>query len=71
MYTQAITTAAKVPKADIAGISDRLVNTNALPVVKDVTDMAFIARDLCECVCVRERESARMLTYALTRVGTQ
>ena len=52
MYTQAITTAAKVPKADIAGISDRLVNTNALPVVKDVTDMAFIARDLCECVCV-------------------
>ena len=52
MYTQAITTAAKVPKVDIIGISERLVNTKALPVVKDVTDMAFMARDLCECMCV-------------------
>ena len=45
MYTHAITTAAKVPKVDICGMSERLVRIKALPVVKDVTDIAFIARD--------------------------
>ena len=37
--------AAKVPKVEMAGMSARLVSTNAEPVVRDVTSIALEARD--------------------------
>ena len=49
MYTQNNTTAAKVPNVEIWGTSDVAVSTKALAVVKDVTVIAFIARDQLHC----------------------
>jgi len=44
-YPQATTMAAKVPKVEMTGTSARLVKTKAQPVVNEVTDIAFMARD--------------------------